>query len=148
MTKAAELREQHDEQLELLLGETQQNLFRLRSKRDERLRGRRARSSRRSARSPGSRRVLRSRKSSTKRRAATAKAETETRLKPQPTESVYPRDANRQPPAPRPDQPRRKTEIGVVTSDKMNRRRESRSSRSTATQVRQTVASGGRSVRR
>ncbi len=30
MTKAAELREQHDEQLELLLKETQQNLFRLR----------------------------------------------------------------------------------------------------------------------
>jgi large subunit ribosomal protein L29 len=30
MTKAAELREQSDEQLELLLKETQQNLFRLR----------------------------------------------------------------------------------------------------------------------
>ena len=30
MTKAAELRDQNDEQLELLLTETQQNLFRLR----------------------------------------------------------------------------------------------------------------------
>ena len=30
MTKAAELRDQNDEQLELLLKETQQNLFRLR----------------------------------------------------------------------------------------------------------------------
>ena len=129
MSKPAELREQTDEQLELLLKETQQNLFRLRLQSEtERLEAPSEiiKAKREIARIKT---ILRLREID---RAASAAAPATRpdrrctdpdRRPPRPRRRDEPSTrAPRQPRAP-PARTRRKTEIGIVTSDKMDKTR-------------------------
>ena len=134
MTKPAELREQTDEQLDLLLKETQQNLFRLRLQSEtERLEAPSEiiKAKREIARIKT---ILRLREIERERSAATALTAlkhaivgttaasepiADAAMDPDQGTRDEPADPHARPPPAR----RRKTEIGVVTSDKMNKTR-------------------------
>ena len=152
MTKPAELREQTDEQLELLLKETQQNLFRLRLQSEtERLEAPseivkakreiariktilRLREIEREPAAAGHGRLTRD----DRRRVRAEPTTRPTKDRDEPTDAHH----ARAPPA-----RRRKTEIGVVTSDKMNKtRRVEIETLVPAPEVRQDASGGGPSA--
>ena len=128
MSKPAELRDQTDEQLELLLKETQQNLFRLRLQSEtERLEAPSEiiKAKREIARIKTILRLREIERRTGRRRPSDTRIDVESARM---LTGLTTRDAMSQPTLqprsrPAPARRRRKTEIGVVTSDKMNKTR-------------------------